>query len=50
MLSRHSQVRMEAKGHALDEIAARQSAADEKRKVEAERRQAAVVSQSAVVR
>jgi hypothetical protein len=50
MLSRYSHVRMEAKRHALDEIAARQCVADEKRKAEAERReQAAVVSQSAVV-
>ena len=41
---------MEAKRRALDEIAARQRAADEKRKDEAERQQqAAVVSQSAVV-
>ena len=31
MLSRYSHVRMEAKRHALDEIAARQNAADEKR-------------------
>src|ERR1035437_7534865 len=36
MLSRYSHVRMEAKRHALDEIAARQIAADEKRKAEAE--------------
>ena len=50
MLSRYSHVRMEAKRRALDEIAARQRAADEKRKEEAERQQqAAVVSQSAVV-
>ena len=50
MLSRYSHVRMEAKRRALDEIAARQCAADEKRKEEAERReQAAVVSQSAVL-
>jgi hypothetical protein len=34
---------MEAKRRALDEIAARQCAADEKRKDEAERRQAAAV-------
>jgi hypothetical protein len=49
MLSRYSHVRMEAKWRALDEIAARQRAADEKRQEEAERRQAAVVHQSAVV-
>ena len=50
MLSRYSHVRMEAKRRALDEIAARQCAADEKRKEEAERReQVAAVSQSAVV-
>ena len=36
MLSRYSHVRMEAKRRALDEIAARQRAADEKRKEEAE--------------
>ena len=50
MLSRNSLVRMEAKRRALDEIAARQRAADKKRKKDAERRkQGAVVSQSAVV-
>ena len=49
MLSRYSHVRME-KRRALDEIATRQNAADEKRKDDAERReQAAAVSQSAVV-
>ena len=37
MLSRYSHVRMEAKRRALDEIAARQRAADEKRKTDAER-------------
>jgi integrase len=37
MLSRYSHVRMEAKRRALDEIAARQRAADEKRKQEIER-------------
>jgi hypothetical protein len=41
---------MEAKRRALDEIAARQPAADEKREEEGERReQVAVVSQSALV-
>ena len=50
MLSRYSHVRMEAKRRALDEIAARQRTADEKRQKEAERQQqAAVVSQSAAV-
>jgi integrase len=50
MLSRYSHVQMEAKRRALDEIAARQRAADEKRQQEAERReQAAVASQLAVV-
>jgi len=50
MLSRYSHVRMEAKRRALDEIAARQRAADIKRKDDAERQQqAAVVSQSAVI-
>ena len=48
MLSRYSHVRMEAKRRALDEIAARQRAADEKRKADAERGEAAAVS-SAVV-
>ena len=49
-LSRYSHVRMEAKRRALDEIAARQGAADEKRQKEAERQQkAARVSQSAVL-
>jgi hypothetical protein len=49
-LSRHSHVRREAKQRVLDEIAARQCAADVKRKEEAERReQAEVVSQSAFV-
>jgi hypothetical protein len=38
MLSRYSHVRMEAKRRALDEIAARQNAADEKRKEDAESR------------
>ena len=34
MLSRYSHVRMEAKRRALDEIAARQKSADEKRREE----------------
>lgn len=38
MLSRYSHVRMEAKRRALDEIAARQRAADKKRKKDAEQR------------
>jgi hypothetical protein len=50
MLSRYSHVRMEATRRALDEIAARQRAADEKRKNEAERQQqAAPVSQPVLV-
>jgi integrase len=49
MLSRYSHVRMEAKRRALDEIAARQNAADERRKEEAERQQAVVVSRVAVI-
>ena len=50
MLSRYSHVRMEAKRRALDEIAARQRAADEKRQQEVERQQpVAVGSPSAVV-
>src|ERR1039458_6079929 len=47
MLSRYCHVRMEAKRRALDEIGARQGAADEKRQKEA-KQQAAVPSQSAV--
>ena len=50
MLSRYFHVRMEAKRRALDEIAARQRAADEKRQRELERlQQAAVASPSVVV-
>jgi integrase len=49
MLSRYSHVRMEAKRRALDEIAARQHAADEKRQQEAEVQQAAKPAQLAVV-
>jgi hypothetical protein len=50
MLSRYSHVRMEAKRRALDEIAARQNVADERRKEETERLlQAAVIRQPAVV-
>jgi hypothetical protein len=49
-LSRYSHVRMEAKRRALEEIATRQRAADEKRKKEAEQQQAeAVVLQSAIL-
>jgi integrase len=48
MLSRYSHIRMAAKRHALDEIAASQRAADEKRQKETERQQEAV-SQLAVV-
>ena len=49
-LSRCSHVRMEAKRRALDEIAPRQRAADEKRQLELERlQQAAVVSPPVVV-
>lgn len=39
LLSRYSHVRMEAKRRALDEIAGRQRAADEKWKMESERRE-----------
>ena len=39
MLSRYSHVRMEANRRALDEIAARQRAADEKCREEVERQQ-----------
>jgi hypothetical protein len=50
MLSRYSQVHIKAKRCALDKIAARQSAVDEKRKEEAERQQAAVVPESVIVK
>ena len=50
MLSRYSHVRMEVKRSALDEIAARQCAADERRKEDADLKgQDALVSQSAVL-
>ena len=50
MLSRYSHVRMEAKRHALDGIAARQRTADEKRQKKLEQQQqAAVIPQLAVV-
>jgi hypothetical protein len=50
MLSRYSHVRMEAKRRALDEIATRQNAADEKSTAETERRQqVAIVSQPAAI-
>jgi integrase len=50
MLSRYSHVWMEAKRRALDQIAARQRTAGEKRKAEAERwEQGLVVSQPAVI-
>ena len=50
MLSRYSHVRMEAKRRALDEIAARQRVADEKREKDTQRqRLAAVVKHPAVV-
>ena len=50
MLSRYSHVRMEAKRRALDEIAARQRTADEKRQQEIERQQqTAMVPQLMVV-
>jgi hypothetical protein len=49
MLSHYSHVRMEAKRRALDGIAARQCAADERRLREAARQQAAAPSESVVV-
>ena len=49
MLSSHSHVRMEAKRRAVDEVAVRQRAADEKRKDDAERLEAAPSSESAVI-
>ena len=48
MISRYSHVRMEAKRRALDEIAARQRKADEKRKEEAAQEQADAVPQPPV--
>jgi hypothetical protein len=44
MLSRYSHVRMEAKRRALDEIATRQRAADEKRVQETEQQRASYQS------
>jgi hypothetical protein len=49
MFSRYSHMRVEAKRRALDEIAARQNSADEKRKKEAEQKQVVVVSHVAVI-
>jgi hypothetical protein len=49
MLSRYSHVRMEAKWRALDEIAARQRTADEKRKDDERSEQAALASQPSMV-
>jgi hypothetical protein len=49
MLSRFSHVRMEAKRHALDEIAARQRAADEERREEAAWQQAVATLLTAAV-
>jgi hypothetical protein len=49
MLSRYSHVRMEAKRRALDEIATRQRAADEKRQQDALRQQQAAELSPAVV-
>jgi hypothetical protein len=50
MLSRSSRVRIEAKRRALDEIAVRQNAADEKRKADAARpEQGLVVFQPAFI-
>ena len=49
MLSRYSHVRMEAKRRALDEIAARQRAAEERRRQEAGRQQCPIPIQSTAV-
>ena len=49
MLSRYSHVRMEAKRRALDEVAARQGAADEKRKEEAEQQQPSLTEPRSVL-
>jgi uncharacterized protein VirK/YbjX len=48
-LSRYSHVRMEAKRHALDEIAARQRAADTKRQEADDQQQEAEAVHSAMV-
>ena len=49
MLSQYSHIRMEAKRRALEEIASRQHAADEKRQKEANRQQAVVLRQPEMV-
>jgi integrase len=49
MLSRYSHVRMEAKRRALDEIAARQRTADEKRQQNAARHEPAVLTQPGAI-
>jgi hypothetical protein len=49
MLSRYSHVRMEAKRRALDEIATRQNAVDEKRRTNAERQEARLTCESVMV-
>ena len=49
MLSRYSHIRIEAKPRALDEIAARQLAADEKRRDDAEQRQEVAKAETPVV-
>lgn len=49
MLSRYSHVRMEAKRRALDEVATRQQAADQRRKDEAQRQQQNPVASESVV-
>jgi hypothetical protein len=48
-VSRYSYVHMAAKRRAVDEIAARQGAADEKRKEDAERREQAATGSSVAV-
>jgi hypothetical protein len=49
MLSRYAHIRMEAKRRALDEIAARQSTADEKRQQAIDQQQAAMVAPPVVL-
>jgi hypothetical protein len=49
MLSRYSHVRMEATRRALDEIAARQRASDEKRQAGLEEKQITHISTTAVI-
>ena len=49
MLSRYSHLRMEAKRRALDEISARQRAADEKRSAQSEQQHMTAASEAVVL-